>query len=125
MQKNWLDNNNQDGIRPSSVTVVLEKKNGEDGEWADCTDPKVSQVLNDENEWKYTFESTDDAPLYKYKEGGKQIEYTNIGIISHIQEIDYYNIILLPITMTTPDWSSFSMEAIITTVRIPLTNGNS
>ena len=69
VQKNWLDNNNQDGIRPSSVTVVLEKKNGEDGEWADCTDPKVSQVLNDENEWKYTQEK-----LEEYT-GGKKNYY--------------------------------------------------
>ena len=54
VEKVWSDDDNRDGIRPASVTVVLEKKNGPDGEWADCKDPAVSKELNAENQWKFT-----------------------------------------------------------------------
>ena len=57
--KVWQDNNNQDGIRPESVSVSL--KNG---------DTVVSTVeLNEANSWKYTFTGLD-----KYADG-KEIEY--------------------------------------------------
>lgn len=66
VEKVWDDADDQDGKRPDSIKVSL-KADGKEIQTAE---------LNEENGWKYTFESTEDAPLYKYKEGGKQIEYT-------------------------------------------------
>jgi len=58
--KVWSDNNNQDGIRPSSITVVL------------VADGNVinSAVLNDGNSWKATFA---DLPVYS---NGNVIAYS-------------------------------------------------
>ncbi len=58
--KKWDDNNNQDGIRPESVNIVL--MNGED--------QVASATLNKENNWTTTFDNLD-----KYA-GGKEIAYT-------------------------------------------------
>ena len=60
VEKSWADNDNQDGIRPASVTVYL---------LADGT-PAAKTELNDANEWKHTF-----TDLPKYADG-KQITYT-------------------------------------------------
>ncbi|WP_455391354.1 Cna B-type domain-containing protein [Frisingicoccus sp.] len=59
--KEWNDNNNQDGIRPNSVTVKL---------LADGKDTGKTVVLNEENNWEGTFTELDE-----YK-AGKKIEYT-------------------------------------------------
>ncbi|URZ88041.1 Cna B-type domain-containing protein [Floricoccus penangensis] len=59
-QKSWNDSNNQDGLRPESITAVL-LENG----------VKVaSQTVTSENGWKYSFKNLD-----KYR-NGKLIEYT-------------------------------------------------
>ena len=59
--KVWKDNNDQDGLRPDSITVVLSK----DGVRTDKT-----FVLNESNNWSYTFTNLD-----KYS-NGKEINYT-------------------------------------------------
>ena len=58
--KVWNDKNDQDGIRPESITVVLR---GNGGQVADA-------VLNEANGWSYTFT---DLPE---KENGADISYT-------------------------------------------------
>jgi len=58
--KTWNDNNNQDGLRPTSIKVNL------------VVNGKViqSQTVTEQNEWKYTFENLD-----KF-EKGIEIQYT-------------------------------------------------
>ncbi|MBQ9036146.1 MAG: Cna B-type domain-containing protein [Erysipelotrichaceae bacterium] len=65
VEKVWDDANNQDGKRPESITVALK---------ADGTQVMTAE-LNEENSWKYTFESTEETVLYKNKDG-KAIVYT-------------------------------------------------
>ena len=61
--KIWEDNDNQDGVRPNSVTVTLFKK-------VDITKQKIESIeLNKQNNWKYTWNN-----LPKY-ENGKEITY--------------------------------------------------
>ena len=58
--KNWIDNNNQDGIRPGSVTIYLMANN-----------IKVSEVtLSDANNWTTIINN---LPVYQ---NGEKIEYT-------------------------------------------------
>ena len=59
-QKTWADNNNQDGIRPASITVNL------------LADGKTvaSKPVTEKDEWKWTFAGVD-----KYS-AGKEIQYT-------------------------------------------------
>ena len=59
--KKWMDNSNQDGIRPESVTVKL---------LADGKDTRKTLTLNSENNWTGLF-----AGLDKYKDG-HEIVYT-------------------------------------------------
>ena len=69
VEKIWNDENNRDAKRPTSIQVQL-KANGEN-----CGD---SITLNDDNEWKYTWND-----LAKNKDG-KEIVYT-IDEITQIQ----------------------------------------
>ena len=68
VEKVWDDADNQDGQRPTSITVQL-KANGK------VTD---SVVLNDSNEWKHTFgvDEEGNATLPKYSDHGQLISYT-------------------------------------------------
>ena len=59
--KTWEDNDNQDGIRPKSVTIHL---------WANGTDTTKTAQAAKESGWKYTFSN-----LPKY-ENGREIVYT-------------------------------------------------
>ena len=59
--KVWKDNNDQDGLRPDSITVALSKDGVRTGDTA---------VLNESNDWSYTFTNLD-----KYS-NGKEINYT-------------------------------------------------
>ncbi|MBQ6285628.1 MAG: Cna B-type domain-containing protein [Bacilli bacterium] len=59
VEKIWDDNNNQDGIRPDDIKVILYADNVEID----------SVILNAKNEWKYIFENLD---VYKH---GKKIDY--------------------------------------------------
>ena len=61
LQKVWEDGNDQDGIRPDSVTIEL---------YADGVSTGNTVTLTAENHWKYTF-----AGLDKYADG-KAIVYT-------------------------------------------------
>src|SRR5699024_4585024 len=62
-EKIWEDENNQDGVRPDSITVNL------------LADEVVidSQDVTEEDDWSYTF---DHLPVYKPGEVGQLIEYT-------------------------------------------------
>ena len=66
VEKVWNDNNNQDGIRPESIQVQL-NKNGSKYEAEGVTNPVT---LNEANGWKYTWSN-----LIK-NENGKAIDYT-------------------------------------------------
>lgn len=59
--KNWQDSNNQDGIRPDSITIKL---------LADGKDTGEKLVLNESNYWRGTFKN-----LYTHS-NGKKIVYT-------------------------------------------------
>lgn len=60
--KAWEDKNNQDGIRPVSITVKL---------LADGADTKETLTLSSGNNWTGTFNNLD-----KYRDGGQEIVYT-------------------------------------------------
>ena len=87
--KTWEDNNNQDGVRPTSITINL---------FADGT-KKVSKVVtpNAEGKWEYTFEN-----LPKNR-NGKAIVYTieEIKVEGYESKVDGYNVINTHIPETT------------------------
>lgn len=60
--KAWADNNDQDGLRPESITVKL---------LADGADTKKTLTLSSGNNWTGTFNNLD-----KYRDGGEEIVYT-------------------------------------------------
>ena len=60
--KAWDDKNDQDGIRPESITVKL---------LADGADTKKTLTLSSGNNWTGTFNNLD-----KYRDGGEEIVYT-------------------------------------------------
>ncbi|MCG5102781.1 Cna B-type domain-containing protein [Oceanobacillus alkalisoli] len=76
--KTWNDGDNQDGIRPDSITVNL-LANGE---------PVDSVVVSAEDNWNYSFT---DLPKY---ENGKEIKYTvtENTVKDYSQEINGYDI---------------------------------
>ncbi len=64
-EKTWVDGNDQDGLRPASVTIKL---------LADGEVVKTATVTPDKNgKWLYTF---NDLPVYKAGAVGEEIEYT-------------------------------------------------
>ena len=76
--KTWNDNNNQDGIRPDSITINL-LANGE----------KVSSTIaNSESNWNYSFTNLD-----KYNQG-TEIKYTleEVSVDGYTSEITDFNI---------------------------------
>ena len=60
--KAWADNNDQDGLRPESITVKL---------LADGADTKETLTLSSGNNWTGIFNNLD-----KYRDGGEEIVYT-------------------------------------------------
>ena len=81
IHKTWEDEDDQDGIRPDSITVNLLS----DGEIV-----RTVKVTPDENgDWSYTF-----AELPKNRDGGTQIEYTvtEEPVEDYDTEIDGYGI---------------------------------
>lgn len=82
--KNWEDNNNQDGKRPESIKVVLNKKIEDK-----TTQVTTKTVQPDENgTWSYKFEN---LPVY---EKGKKVEYSidEEKVPEYETIIDGYNI---------------------------------
>ena len=76
--KTWNDNNNQDGIRPDSITINL-LANGE----------KVSSTIaNSESNWNYSFTNLD-----KYNQG-TEIKYAleEVSVDGYTSEITDFNI---------------------------------
>ena len=68
--KTWADNNDQDGIRPTSITVKLKA----DGQYVKDENGNAvfREVTEDENgDWKYSF-----TELPRYKNGGTEIKYS-------------------------------------------------
>ena len=74
VKKNWIDNKNQDGKRPDSITITL-YANGIKVE---------SVVVKESDNWEYLF-----TDLLKYDENGERIEYT----VTEDEVPDYYTII--------------------------------
>ncbi len=72
--KKWEDSDNQDGIRPSNVTVVL---------LADGEETGKTLVLNSGNKWTASFTALD-----KYADG-KEISYT----VKEVKVEGYTNVI--------------------------------
>ena len=83
--KTWDDANNQDGKRPTTITVKLYKKVG-DKEKEEVTTQEVK--ADDQGNWKYKFEN-----LPKY-EGGKEIKYSvkEVAVKDYTTEINNFNI---------------------------------
>ena len=77
VKKVWNDSNNQDGIRPNSITVQLLK---------DETPYLDAVTLNSNNNWTYTFNN---LPV---NQNGKAIRYTAI-------EMEFRQVILLLMTV--------------------------
>ena len=77
--KIWEDNNNQDGVRPQSITINL---------FANGEKIDTKQVTENE-EWKWNFEN-----LPKYK-NGVEIEYTisEENVENYTSKVEGYNII--------------------------------
>ena len=86
--KTWNDNNNQDGVRPASITVNL---------LADGTEIDKATVTA-ENGWAWSFDN-----LPKYKDGGTEIDYTitENDVDFYTVEVNGYNITNTHITATT------------------------
>ena len=84
-EKTWDDANNQDGKRPTSITVKLYKKVG-DKEKEEVTTQEVK--ADKDGNWKYKFEN-----LPKY-EGGKEIKYSvkEVAVEGYTTEIKDFNI---------------------------------
>ena len=99
VEKVWNDNNNQDGIRPESIQVQL-NKNGSKYEAEGVTNPVT---LNESNGWRYTWNN-----LPK-KENGENITYT----IAEIGNIAGYT--------TAYDTTSQTNKTIITNTHTPET----
>lgn len=77
IKKIWQDSNNQSGLRPESITVVL-YANGEPIQEAELKKDTVglewawqTMTGGEDNVWEYTFKG-----LPKYDENGKEILYT-------------------------------------------------
>lgn len=93
VQKSWDDNDNQDGVRPASVTVELYYRVGEQGTW---TATGKTLELNPGNEWDVTF-----TGLAKFA-GGEMI---------------YYNVVEEAVEGYTAQYSiDFSDKTYVTTV---------
>ena len=82
-KKTWNDNNDQDGKRPTSITVKLMKKVGN-------AEPVVHQTkeVTKENDWKYEFNN-----LPKY-ENGKEITYSieEVSVAGYVGALSGYNL---------------------------------
>ena len=74
VNKKWEDKNNQDGIRPDSVSITLnatvEKSDGEEESITLPSTVESTITLNEGNSWTYTWSGLD-----KYK-NGQEIKYT-------------------------------------------------
>ena len=62
VEKVWVDNDNHDNLRPTSIQVQLYKDNVAEGD---------AVTLNEGNSWKKTWSDLD-----KYQAGGTEIAYT-------------------------------------------------
>ena len=97
--KVWDDNNNQDGLRPSEVTVHLLANGNE----------VASTKLSAGNNWTYTFENIN------LKENGQDIEYSVIedNVNGYTQNIEYNNVDTFTITNThIPETKNITIEKI-------------
>ena len=82
VQKSWNDANNQDGVRPASVTVALQKKVGDE----DWVNTGMTAELNPGNEWNVDF-----VGLPKYRDG-QLISYRVVEIGYTDKEGNYYDL---------------------------------
>lgn len=80
-EKTWVDNNDQDGKRPESITINLLA----DGEKID------SVTVTAEDGWKWSFT---DLPKFKVDEVGKEVKYTisEDAVDAYTAEVDGYNV---------------------------------
>ena len=67
VNKNWQDNNNQDGKRPEKITVKLYRNNE--------NEPIKTATIDASSEWKYVFSN-----LPKYDENKKEITYKVVEV---------------------------------------------
>ena len=96
VEKVWDDNNDIKGRRPESVTVQL-TANG-NTTYKDEELEKV--VLNQENNWTYTF-----SDLPKYTEQGQEIAYSVIEVETNEGDLEYYE---------APDIEVFNSDSLVT-----------
>ena len=89
-KKTWEDKNNQDGVRPKSITINL---------LADGKKIDSKTVTPDANgEWKWTFDNQ-----YKYRDGGVEIKYTitENAVDGYTSEVSGYDVTNTHETETT------------------------
>ncbi len=75
VNKNWQDNNNQDGKRPEKITVELYRNNE--------NEPIETAVIDASNGWKYVFSN-----LLKYDENKNEIDYR----IEEVEIVEGYEV---------------------------------
>ncbi len=93
--KTWVDNENQDGLRPAAITVNLLK----DG-------TKIaSETVTEEDGWSWSFTDLD-----KYRDNGTLINYTitEDKVTEYTTEVSGFNIV----NTHTPGKTSYSVEKI-------------
>lgn len=74
--KTWNDDNNRDGKRPDSITVILKADNKE----------IQRKIVTKDNNWSYTFEN-----LYKYEKGHENDSEYEITYTVDEESVDNYN----------------------------------
>lgn len=74
--KTWNDDNNRDGKRPDSITVILRAGNKE----------IQRKTVTKDNNWSYTFEN-----LYKYEKGHENDSEYEITYTVEEESVDNYN----------------------------------
>ncbi|MBQ9658626.1 MAG: Cna B-type domain-containing protein [Clostridia bacterium] len=81
--KTWNDANDQDGIRPESINVVLNKQTGNEE-----TTRIDTKVVTEKDNWSYKFEN---VPVY---ENGEEITYTisEEAVAGYNSEVNGYDI---------------------------------
>ena len=115
VKKVWDDDTDRDGLRPSSIKLTLKA----DGV---AIQTHTLSGTNDQEEWSYTFTSTDDVKLYKYKnvDGRREkIVYTvEEEKITNSQSYDpnqkYENPVINPASVTAKDGDTNKITDMIT-----------
>ena len=68
--KKWEDDSDRDGKRPDRITLKLMSDDPSQDQ------PVQTKTIDGDGDiWQYTFRSTENEPIYKFKDGGNEINY--------------------------------------------------